>query len=389
MKKNLITITLAIFTLLSCNKNKTPVSEEITSDNQSAAVATTSEEDTTSQQTVIDPIARDQLQVIPLEMHGTYGDSAIIKYNDYEILVDAGTQNDAKYVQAALKEYVTDKVLDMVILSHLHADHIGWMSAPTFFEDIGIDVKAFIDTGNAREGDQNSVNYIRIRDSYIEKGASYYPLADLLGDKNYSEKFSIAGKDNLYLQFFESNNKTVPGEEFRSSDMNASSVTFTLNYDDVKFFFAGDLPSSSETAVVNHMKEADPNFINDDSFVVYKASHHGSKGSNGYTILDYLKPQICYAQAGLVGANKRAEDAIKEQHPYIEALNRMKSYTENVYWTSINGVMEMTSYGEDVRYTFKGRTVDYYYNNAKVDRQEERYINVFQSKYYQSLSGLI
>ena len=56
---------------------------------------------------------RKELKVISIEMTGTYGDSYLVKYGNFEMLVDAGTTYDKNHVQAALNEFVED---DMMLL---------------------------------------------------------------------------------------------------------------------------------------------------------------------------------------------------------------------------------------------------------------------------------
>ena len=60
----------------------------------------------------------------------------------------------------------------------------------------------------------------------------------------------------------------------------------------------------------------------------------------------------------------------------------MKKYTTKVYWSSINGLSIFTSTGNEVSFDARGRTVDYYYKGAKVSRDEERYVTIFESKWY-------
>ena len=117
-----------------------------------------------SESTPSEEIKESKLQVISLEMRGTYGDSFIIKYNDFEILVDAGTTTDKSYVQDALEEFVEDNTLDIVMVSHLHADHIGSMTSTSFFSQIGITVNTFVDPGTTPTT-ATATNYISMRNS--------------------------------------------------------------------------------------------------------------------------------------------------------------------------------------------------------------------------------
>lgn len=324
----------------------------------------------------------DELNVIALEMHGTYGDSFIIKYNNFEILVDAGTTQDKKYVQDALEEYVTDDELDILMVSHLHADHIGDMTSTSFFEDVNINVLKIVDAGTAPTS-KTSENYVQMRNDFVNKGATYIPYYDILNNDEIGTVWNIDKEQNIYIEFFDTGKVVKPGEI--ASELNETSIAFTLCYNQNKWFFGGDLPDSCENDLVNSMKESSLNYFKEEDHVVYKTCHHGSKTSNGDTLLSYVKPDIIFSMSGIVSKNQ-TKDPITDQHPYLETLERMKKYTDKIYWTSINGTIILSSKGSEVTLLFKGRTVDYYYNGEIVSKENEKEITIFESKWYQAIS---
>lgn len=55
------------------------------------------------------------------------GDSAVVSRNNTNILIDAGTDKNARKVKIAL-DRLKIKTLDLVVLSHLDSDHISGMS---------------------------------------------------------------------------------------------------------------------------------------------------------------------------------------------------------------------------------------------------------------------
>ena len=323
----------------------------------------------------------DQLQVISLEMRGTYGDSFLIKYNNFEILVDAGTKADEEYVQDALEEFVTDDKLDILIVSHLHADHIGNMTSISFFEDINIDVLKIVDAGS-KPTSQTAENYVNMRNELVEQGATYYPYYDILNKEEIDTVWYLDAEHKLYLEFFDTGEVCKPGEE--ASELNATSIAFTLNYNNNKWFFAGDLPDFCEEELVSNMKEVDENYFEESDHVVYKSCHHGSKTSNGHTLLSFVKPDIIFIMAGIISKNQ-GNVTITDQHPYLEALERMKTYTDKIYWSSINGLTIFSSNGNEVTINARGRTVDYYYDGEVVSRESEKLVTIFESKWYQAL----
>ena len=326
-------------------------------------------------------IPGDELHIIAIEMTGKYGDSFIIKYNNFEMLVDAGTKEDSENVQVALDEFVADDELDILMVSHLHADHIGSMTDVSFFEDLGINVKKIVDAGT-KPTSKTAENYVSMREEFVKNGATYYPYYDILNGENIEKTWHIDEEGKLFIEFFDTGEVSKVGGS--PSDLNASSIAFTICYNENKWFFAGDLPSFCEEELVKNMKKSDPSYFKESDCVVYKSCHHGSKSSNGDLLLSFVKPDIIFTMSGIVSSN-RENSKIVDQHPYLETLERMKKYTEKIYWSSINGLTIFSSKGYDVSISSRGRTIDYYYNGLKVSREEEKDVTIFESKWYEML----
>ena len=352
-------------------------SSESTPSEETSSESTPSEE-IPSESTPIEEIEESKLQVISLEMRGTYGDSFIIKYNDFEILVDAGTTTDKSYVQDALEEFVEDNTLDIVMVSHLHADHIGSMTSTSFFNEIGITVNTFVDPGTTPTT-ATATNYISMRNSFVSKGSKHYTYYDILNDSSIDTIWYLDEEHKAYMEFFDTG--TISKPNTKPSDMNNSSIAFAVNYLNNKWLFAGDISSSAESTLVDNIKKINPNYFKDSDHVVVKANHHGSDGSNSEKFFAFTKPDIIFITAGIISDNKKNQK-ITRQHPYANALSRMKKYTKEVYWSSINGLTIFTSTGNEVSIDARGRTVDYYYNGKIVSRDEERYVTIFNSKWY-------
>ena len=319
-----------------------------------------------------------ELKVIAIEMTGTYGDSFLIKYGDFEILVDAGTTDDKAYVQAVLSEFVEDKELDILMVSHLHADHIGAMTSTSFFDSIGVEIKTIVDPGT-KPSTATARNYVSMRNSFVSKGTVYYTYYDIINDASIETIWYLDEVNNVFIEFFDTG--TMAKLDTTPSDMNSSSFAFALNYNINKWLFAGDLPSGSESTLVANIKKIDENYFNETDYVVLKADHHGSNGSNSDALLSFVKPDMVFIMAGIVDKNQNNQ-TISSQHPYLNALNRIRKYTEKVYWTSINGLSIFTSTGNEVTFDARGRTVNYYYNGKIVSTEEEQYVTIFESKWF-------
>ena len=72
-------------------------------------------------------VAEAELSIHFLELGNKYtGDCTLIKYGDTEVLIDAGSRtNSAATIKKYVDKYCTDGVLEYVIATHAHQDHIA------------------------------------------------------------------------------------------------------------------------------------------------------------------------------------------------------------------------------------------------------------------------
>ena len=67
----------------------------------------------------------DTLTITSIEMADEYGESTLIQHNGFDILVDSGSELDANHVKEVLNAKVSDKTIDLLVVTHPHGDHIG------------------------------------------------------------------------------------------------------------------------------------------------------------------------------------------------------------------------------------------------------------------------
>ncbi len=323
----------------------------------------------------VEPPLEDLLTITFLEMNECYGDSFLIQYGDFDILVDGGAAADATSVRSGLKTYVKDGVLDMLIVSHPHADHTGGLSDRNTFREI-TEVKTIVDYGYQYSTSLNR-GYESNRQKSIDAGAAYYPISTLFTDETLSPVFEIA--DGLTLEFLNTGAYLAP-EEVRTSSFNhnETSIACALTYKDTKFFFAGDLEAKGERAI----QSAYPGYF-EDSHVIYKASHHGSLTSNKEDFLRYLSPEAILISAALVAGNQTANGIVAEQHPYIQTIRTFEKFTKDIYWNGLNGTFHYAIDGEG-RSTFRGEGAwySYYVDGTKVDTESEKDLPFPETSWY-------
>lgn len=288
------------------------------------------------------------IEVYFIEMQHIYADSIFIKKGNVEVLIDAGYAYDGKFVNQLLTEKVADKRLDVFMASHSDGDHVdGIANALETMDDISL----MIDYGGVGGG-----NVLATRNKYKEKGMQYYSAYDCVNhvngavDRYYlTEEFYV---DVLNTGSYITNDK--------SNASNPASLAVLFTYKDFKFFTAGDLTTESEKKLM--MNEDLP------EVTLYKASHHGSHGSNSQELLDTLNPKgvaISAARAnqyndtpGAPQQNKTYNLNAASGHPAAAAIERIYkapniSQNLNVYWSAINGTMKFTSFGKD-EFVFNG-----------------------------------
>ena len=364
MKKLFIILSfIGSLLLISCNNNNltsNTSNNPITSSNTS----TTSTNNSSTTQEEKD----DFFTIYSLEMHGTYGDSNLIKYNDFEILIDGGTNSDASSVQDILNQHVNDGILELLVVSHPDSDHIDGLEHLSTYESID-KINLVVQNGDTR-GNEDFTNLIN----------QYYPDANMLNI------LDVIGTDyqNIQVDEYFSINFLNQGGYFSSGgNKNNKSICLNINYKNTTLFMAGDL----EEAGCNGFMQLNKNLFDDkERYVIFKILHHGSRGSNMDNFLSYLDPDFAFVNAGMHTSSPNNTPNFNS-HPYLDAMIRVGKYTSDVYYTGINGDLTITCDGYNATAKGVGRTNDYYYSNGDgtyllANKEEEKDISFYASKWY-------
>lgn len=283
------------------------------------------------------------LEIYFIEMQHIYADSIYIKKGNVDILIDSGYEYDGDFVEKVLSQYCADGRLDLLMFSHSDGDHInGAAKALRNIENVSL----MIDYGGVGGG-----NVLNARNKYTAKGATYHSAIDCVNHANgASDLYYLT--DDFYFEILDTGNYIKNNEGPNAG--NGHSVAVIFYYKNFSFFTAGDLTASSEEDLLK----------NEDlpEVTLYKASHHGSHGSNTQDLLDTLNPKavaISAAKAGQYQAepgkpNKNNTYNLNgaSGHPAEEALERIYkapniSQNLNVYWNAVNGTMKFTTYGKN------------------------------------------
>ena len=310
----------------------------------------------------------DTLQIISLEMTKRYGECTLIKIGDFEILVDGGEKDDSANVKALLQEYVTDGVLELLIGTHAHSDHIGGISYTSTLAVLD-EIEMIIDCGGSNMNTtQVWGNYKSVVEYYVNQGAAYYAISDVIGSS--LETMEIA--ENVTLTFL--NNRYYG---IKSANPNDTSIGFYLQYYDTYLCMFGDAEEKAEASFMALNRK----FTTEADTVIYKANHHGSNGSNKEDFLNWLQPDYCLISSAIVNAGGTVNF---DQHPYYDAVTRIAKHTQEIYWNGITGTLHFEVTEDSVTVYGEGRTRNYTYNGAAVDPESEKNVTYLQSKWYQA-----
>ena len=229
------------------------------------------------------------------------GDATFVKTPfGHQILIDGGPNN---YVIEELGKVMPffDKTIDLVVLTHPHADHIdGMVEVLKRFE-----VENVLMTG-VYSGDSTYLEFLRVIE---EQGVRVF-----FGEEDFV--FGDVELDVLYPI------ESFYGKSF--DNINNSSVVVEISYEDVGILITGDLEIEGETEL------AESGLLNDVD--ILQAGHHGSKTASSLPFLAKISPEIAVISCGKDN---------KFGHPHIEVLENLElAGVEEIYRTDLEGRIE-------------------------------------------------
>ena len=291
-------------------------------------------ESTPAENPELDP--PDTFSIHVLELGNNHnGDCIFIEANDVDILIDAGSRSDsADDIIDYVNDYCDDGVLEYVIVTHAHQDHIAAFSGTWGGKDYNgneIDyngifyyygIGTIIDFPQANSTSNVYQNYVMARNYAVKNGAMHHTAYECI--------LRAEGAERQY-QLTDCVTMTILNTEFyanETSDENDHSVCvmFTYTYGDTvrNYLFTGDLEADGEESLMelNDLPEVD----------FFKAGHHGSKTSSGRKLLSVIKPKNVVVSC--VAGNTEYTKYYQNTFPTQELIDRVSVYTESVYVTS-------------------------------------------------------
>lgn len=295
-------------------------------------------------------IVSEELSIHFLELGNKYtGDCTFIKVGDVDILIDAGSRKgSAGTIVPYVEEYCTDGVLEYVIATHAHQDHIAGFVGTSSVDGVleSFVCETIIDYPRSESTSQIRKDYEALRDEEVKEGAKHYTALECWNEENGAQRSYELSEgitlNILYQKYY----------EVDASDENDYSVCVLLSQGENHYLFTGDLEEKGEESLVeeNNLPQC----------TLFKAGHHGSPSSTSTALLEVIQPEIVCVCC-CCGSDEYT-DNVANMFPSQAFVNRVAPYTEQVYVTTIvsenkagfasmNGNIVIKSDGEEVTIT--------------------------------------
>ena len=309
-----------------------------------------------------------------LELGNKYtGDCTYIKVGEnVDILIDCGSKsNSISTVSSYLNQYVTDGILEYVIVTHAHQDHYAGFATTTKIDSIfdlyeckniitfsatnqktssdyitnstsDYEVSKFGITSYASSSKSPSTmyaNFNRELEAEIEAGATHLTVLDILNDNTTYPNGQIVldGSNNITMQILDSYYYST-----EAHTENDYSVCTLISQGEKHFIFTGDLEEKGEEELVkrNSLPQVE----------LYKAGHHGSKTSSTLTLLNVIQPKIVCVCCCAGSSEYTKTEA--NQFPTKTFIENVSRFTTQVYVTTL-----CVDYKNDQFTSFNGNIV--------------------------------
>ena len=267
----------------------------------------------------------EELQFHFIELGNKYsGDCTLVKVGNTEVLIDAGSRkNSAKSIVPYIKNYCTDGILEYVVATHAHEDHIAGFVGLADYDGVfeSFICETIIDYPLSESTSKIRSDYESLRDAEVATGAKHYTALECWNNANGAKRsYTLAdgiSMNILYQKYYEQD----------ASTENNYSVCLLFKQGANDYLFTGDLEESGEKSLVETREN------NLSACRLYKAGHHGSKTSSSSELLAMITPEIVCVSC-CCGSDEYT-DVNENQFPTQAFIDRVSVYTTLVYVTTI------------------------------------------------------
>lgn len=243
------------------------------------------------------------------------GDAVLIRTAEQTVLIDTSDVDEKQKLRDALKKENV-KVVDKLIITHPHADHMG--GAALVMNEC--EVKAVYDNGQTA----TTKLYRDYLKTIKSKGIAYKALRD-------GDRLDFGGGVSFeVLSPTEDMVKEGGHDEKGKVNLNLNSIVGRLVFGDFSMMFTGDAETPSEQGI---MKRHAPKELKS---TLLKSGHHGSKTSSSDKFLKAVQPE-----AALISCGKGNE----YHHPHPSTRKKYAKHKIDFYRTDVNGMITVESDG--------------------------------------------
>ncbi|MBQ8284371.1 MAG: MBL fold metallo-hydrolase [Clostridia bacterium] len=268
-------------------------------------------------------IVTEELSIHFLEL-GTKstGDCTLIKIGDTEVLIDAGAiKSSAGTIVPYIQEYCADGILEYVIATHAHEDHIAAFVGTSKIDGVfeSFVCETIIDYPQSESTSKIRQEYETLRDAEVAAGAKHYTALQCWNNENGAKRSYLLADgismNILYQKFYEED----------ASNENEYSVCVLISQGENHYLFTGDLETEGEESLVaeNELPKC----------VLFKAGHHGSNTSSSSALLAEIQPDIVCVCC-CCGSDEYTDD-VANMFPSQDFVNRVAPYTDKIYVTTL------------------------------------------------------
>ena len=213
----------------------------------------------------------------------------IISPTGRQVLVDGGpeAQDATRLLGSALPFW--DRSLDVVVLTHGHADHVTGL----------LDVLRRYDVGQIveREAEHTTPDYLNWRQAVENEGS-------VVAQARAGEVIDLG--DGATIEVLHPPDRLLTGTD---SDLNNASIVLRVVYGEVSFLLTGDIFVEAEREMLSQGIDI--------RSTVLKVPHHGSRTSSSPELIEQVSPSVAVIS---VGADNRFG------HPHAETLDVLQEY---------------------------------------------------------------
>lgn len=236
------------------------------------------------------------------------GDAALIQKGDFQILIDGGP-DDKVLAELGKAMPIHDRKIEVMILSHPHADHITGLNSVLDRYEVG----KIYGSGVLFTSDQ----YLSFLSKIKEKKIDFE--IPTIGEK--TPAFDGGVVDFLW-----------PGDKFQGKtidNLNNSSLVLNFCYQSNCALFTGDAEKLEQDEMLSSYSQSD--LMSLLLAKIIKIPHHGSANGANQALLDAAKPEDAVISVGKDN---------QFGHPHPSALEMLNKAKIQIFRTDVDGTIE-------------------------------------------------